>query len=70
MYLGEPMEIGYFVTGEHSDRETEVNYTVSGPLNSADVYLYAEVINGHWVIQDLELTVNKINKKIDVLTVY
>jgi len=67
MYLGTPLQTGYFLSGEVSDIETEVNYSVSGPLNSADVYLYAQVINGSWVIKDLEVTVNSINKKIDAL---
>ena len=66
-YLGTPIKAGYFVTGESGTKETEINYSISGPLNSADVYLYAQVINGNWVIQDLEVTVDGINKRINAL---
>ncbi len=67
LYLGVPIEAGFFVTGEAGSSETEINYSISGPLNSGNVYVYAQVINGHWVIQNLEVTVESINKKIDVL---
>lgn len=69
MYLGTPLKTGYFLFGEVSNTESEVNYSVSGPIDSADVYLYARAINGSWVILDLEVTVNSINKKIDTLAV-
>ncbi len=67
-YLGTPIEAGYFVTGEAGSNETEINYSIFGPLNSADVYVYAELINGSWVIQDLEVTIDNTHKRIDALS--
>jgi hypothetical protein len=66
-YLGEPIQAGFFVTGEASNNETEISYSISGPLNSADVYTYAEFSNGRWEFHDLVVTVDGINKSIDVL---
>ena len=68
MHLGKPLKAGYFLSGEAGGIETELNYTVSGPLNSADVYLYAQAINGLCVIKELEVKVNNTNKVIDVLS--
>lgn len=65
-YLGSPIEAGYFVSGEVSNVETELNYSIQGPLNSADVYLYAKVKNGYWDIKELTVTVDGMNKLIDV----
>ena len=65
--LGSPITSGYFVTGEASTVDAELTYAIHGSLNSADVYLYAEVVKGFWVLQNLEVTIDSLDKKIDVL---
>ena len=67
LYLGTSIEPGFFVTGQAGSTETELNYSISGTLDSAEVYVYAEVKNGTWVIHELFVTVDGINKKIDAL---
>jgi hypothetical protein len=65
LYLGGSIEAGFIVTGETGSIETELEYSIQGTLNSADVYLYAIVKNGYWVIEELIVTVDGVNKVID-----
>ncbi len=66
-YLGEPIESSFFVTGESESGYLEAIYSISGPLNSAEVYLDAREIQGKWVIRGLEVNIEKINIVINVL---
>jgi hypothetical protein len=72
LYLGEPLEPGYFVLGSVSmsggSGDAEINFSVEGPLGSADVYVIAKKKLGEWSILQQVVQIDESNERIALVT--
>lgn len=71
--LGQPIEAGWWVSGTisatGSSGSAEMSIPVSGPAGAGTVYLIAEKRAGRWDFELLELQVEGVSDRIDLLPV-
>ncbi len=70
--LGEPIEAGWWTNGSikvNSDSgRAELSIPISGPKNSATLYLLASKAGGRWNFSRLEVTIDGTNQTVNLLT--
>jgi len=69
--LGEPIEPGYFVTGNinvsGSAGHADLFYDVTGPKGTGTVYVVADKQAGQWTFETLVVEIGSSGQRIDVL---
>ncbi|MBN1438100.1 MAG: cytochrome c oxidase assembly factor 1 family protein [Anaerolineales bacterium] len=69
--LGEPIEAGWFVSGEVSETgatgTAELSVPVSGPKGSGVVYITARKRAGEWVLIEVVLVMDKTKQRVLIL---
>ena len=68
--LGEPIEVGWLVSGNISvngpEGEANLSLPLHGPRGSATLYLVANKVAGEWVYERLEVAVDGTDVRIDL----
>ena len=66
--IGTPIEAGYFVSGNWQssgpDGKAALNYSITGPRDQGEVYVYATKHNGKWKIDELTVVIPKTGEEI------
>ncbi len=66
--VGTPIETGYFVSGSWESNGAEgkaaLNYSIAGPKDDGEVYVYATKHNGKWKIDELTVVIPRTGEEI------
>lgn len=69
--LGEPIEAGWLASGSISitgpSGEAELSIPIHGPLNRGTIYVIAEKRAGQWDFERLEVEIEGLSERIDLL---
>lgn len=70
--LGEPVEAGWFISGNINvsgpSGNASLSIPVSGPRGAGTVYLVAEKVAGEWIFERLELELEGTGERVNLLT--
>jgi hypothetical protein len=70
--LGEPIELGWFITGSirtfNEVGEADVRIPVQGPTGTASIHVVGTREEGLWNFSTVEATLSQSGRKVDLLT--
>ncbi len=69
--LGEPIEVGWFLSGNihvsGSEGEADLSLPLRGPRGSATLYVTANKVAGEWIFERLEVEIEESQERIDLM---
>jgi hypothetical protein len=70
--LGEPIEVGWFVSGNISvngaSGEADLSIPLNGPRGSATLYVVADKIAGQWEFERMEVELDESRERVSLLS--